>query len=893
MPPPAKQVSELTDKEIKVIMKRAHEIVDSNFDAQEHLPSAVYKFLGPIVNSTCQGYYSCALMMLGGMPALMNGATVQIWSQKPTPLVAAVFQIANPQAGKSRLFSILEEIFDTCDDVVAEHVGKLLLQARPSGMPGNGGSAQSEPQVTVKSINLQSFTMPEFFARCSAAFPQVVFDENDSRAALGIDLSPWKGRAFNLDEAYELWGHLDLTAKSRGEKDGAPSVHASTLNTLISSGKTRRATRSSTNFGESRGTPVSISIVGNGHPTKFIPLDRGMVGCHTAATKERFLIAVDHASARHADLPADTTLPQGAYGWKGGGVKAIRFMLGAPKKHPHGTRGRVREVCSYREAERVGRVVWVIKGYRWCRCGTGARWVNSGPPPFASPFSRTVEGVKPWTWLPLTPQQAAVFLWESYFDDPDRAHEAGLEQDALEDGSDDGDGEMRFRGPRGGYKLGFPDGNETRLRHVVTPSGLRTEFPISSRWLLPDPTKHIQDAARKLALHFLDKPKSVMPLEDEGRKLMLGNQVAQSIRAQQSTDDISVAALHANAAGQQGVYAALMAGLDFAAGGGQLHPDSNLPVVTVEHVNSARRLVDISVSIREMWRQNLEKLFGAEVGADGGDVHSEPSRPVRGSHQQHGFDAPMPTQLPQPPFAPYGGVGEIAETQPAEMLRGASQAIPHLIWRSQLDALASEPNEPDNLPEDEVEHLTFNDVLPEEQFDEKGFGDDGVMLLAGRADQQGLRDRVLVRRLLLSGKCSTTINQLVDSYYVTLANGTDSKRRKVRPSKPGVIAVVQAAFQQFPRLGSYGGRGGDREVVLKKWGQSDKSQKLFHNELMNCCRLSLSEVSQKRAVFYDARPQIPVVSVGGEDAAVAPSPAVLSVGAAREAPNTPPGGVAA
>ena len=76
MPPPAKQVSELTDKEIKVLMKRAHEIVDSNFDAQELLPSAVYKFLGPIVNATCKGYYSCALMMLGGMPALMNGATV-------------------------------------------------------------------------------------------------------------------------------------------------------------------------------------------------------------------------------------------------------------------------------------------------------------------------------------------------------------------------------------------------------------------------------------------------------------------------------------------------------------------------------------------------------------------------------------------------------------------------------------------------------------------------------------------------------------------------------------------------------------------------------------------------------------------------------------------------
>ena len=128
---PAKQVPELTESQIKLLMSKAQQIVDENFDPKLHLPPAVYAFLEPIVNSTCQGFYSCTLQMLGAQPAAMNGACVQIWSQKPTPLEAAVFHIGDPQAGKSRLFAVIEEWFDSVDDVVAEHVGELLEAAAP------------------------------------------------------------------------------------------------------------------------------------------------------------------------------------------------------------------------------------------------------------------------------------------------------------------------------------------------------------------------------------------------------------------------------------------------------------------------------------------------------------------------------------------------------------------------------------------------------------------------------------------------------------------------------------------------------------------------------------------------------------------------------------------
>ena len=113
--------------------------------------------------------------------------------------------------------------------------------------------------------------------------------------------------------------------------------------------------------------------------------------------------------------------------------------------------------------------------------------------------------------------------------------------------------------PPGGYKVEFPDGEESRLRYTraCSPSDgaaqVRTEFRISNRGDLPDPTKHIQNRAKRVAQLFATKPQATLPFEDEARKVMMGNQVAQSIRAEQrADDDTTLATLEANAAGQQG-----------------------------------------------------------------------------------------------------------------------------------------------------------------------------------------------------------------------------------------------------------------------------------------------------------------------------------------------------
>ena len=60
MPPKAEL--DLTDRQVKNFMKKAHEIVKSNFSPKEHLPPAIYRFLKPIVDSTCQGWYAATMM---------------------------------------------------------------------------------------------------------------------------------------------------------------------------------------------------------------------------------------------------------------------------------------------------------------------------------------------------------------------------------------------------------------------------------------------------------------------------------------------------------------------------------------------------------------------------------------------------------------------------------------------------------------------------------------------------------------------------------------------------------------------------------------------------------------------------------------------------------------
>ena len=243
---------------------------------------------------------------------------------------------------------------------------------------------------------------------------------------------------------------------------------------------------------------------------------------------------------------------------------------------------------------------------------------------------------------------------------------------------------------------------------------MRTEFRISSRWQLADPTDHSRSAAEKVAKLFAGKPHAELPLHGEARKIMLGNQVVQSVLAQLNTSDGNVAALHASASGQQGVQAALMAVLDYAAGADTLDAAIGLPRVTVEHVNAARRLVDTSVKIRDMWRQTGADA-AMETDADGEDI----ARPVCVAVGRGAFGAALSTQLP----ADQGGA-------PRDEAPAAEEGHAADIWRGVEGLAAPDVEQPDGEagPHDEVAYARHTAELKHGVLDMKGMGVDGAMM---------------------------------------------------------------------------------------------------------------------------------------------------------------------
>ena len=262
--------------------------------------------------------YATTMPFLGSMPALSHGASIRLWSQKPSPLGLMVLLLAPTQRGKSRPHQAVKLLFETVDDFVEklakEEADKVAQRLAPEGVD------QLPPEVPVqtKSMCLQSFTMTEVFYRCSVDFPQVEIHSGGSKkdkTALRLCF----GQAFNLDEAYEFLENLSLLgSRSDKGKDSSANAHTSTLNTLLARGKTKRAMRTPTSYEASRTQHISLSLLGNGHPSKLISMERNLEGQHAAATKECFLLCVDVSVPRHETLYPDMLAADGSWpAWAG------------------------------------------------------------------------------------------------------------------------------------------------------------------------------------------------------------------------------------------------------------------------------------------------------------------------------------------------------------------------------------------------------------------------------------------------------------------------------------------------------------------------------------------------------------------------------------------------
>ena len=114
-----------------------------------------------------------------------------------------------------------------------------------------------------------------------------------------------------------------------------------------------------------------------------------------------------------------------------------------------------------------------------------------------------------------------------------------------------------------------------------------------------------------------------------------------------------------------------------------------------------------------------------------------------------------------------------------------------------------------------------------------------------------------------------------------------------------VKEVLEAAFQRFPRLGlieptpASARKKEDCGVKLRTWSTNSVNQLLFHNEAMQCCQVSIREISKRRALWHDRHQQQPTLPPGQGEAPLAaglPGSQAAPAAPAVPAPSTPPTG---
>jgi hypothetical protein len=166
----------------------------------------------------------------------------------------------------------------------------------------------------VLSAAIASATPEEWFHRCASDFKQVKHSGN-----LPGDPGMWQGRQWfgvlgNLDETYDFltaFGLLSEEGSKSSKANSKVNPHQSALNKLLQFGSAARATRTSGSYGDTSGNGISLGVVGNMHPSTYVPMERSETGSHHAATKERFLICSGRPIQPHEDLPKDYPLPSG------------------------------------------------------------------------------------------------------------------------------------------------------------------------------------------------------------------------------------------------------------------------------------------------------------------------------------------------------------------------------------------------------------------------------------------------------------------------------------------------------------------------------------------------------------------------------------------------------
>ena len=274
---------------------------------------------------------------LGLLPVASNGAMVSLWGS-PDPLCICLLNVNHSQTRKSRLTaqaeSMCARIDEVCGKVLNDVWGaKLKVAANVNAakrrkLSADGGEVaecgddDDEKMIAFPgafSVAFLGGTIERVRERCAGDCPSVrqtkvvqklpsLRADNINQDCPGLNAAEkemaikpgmqgrvWFGQGLLYDEVYQVLQDISILEKpsEKRSSDGPGSGQtplAGWFNRLVQSGKSDHETKCNGSHGGLACPPVSVSLLGNFHPTPAIEMLRGDRGDHGCQAKARLII---------------------------------------------------------------------------------------------------------------------------------------------------------------------------------------------------------------------------------------------------------------------------------------------------------------------------------------------------------------------------------------------------------------------------------------------------------------------------------------------------------------------------------------------------------------------------------------------------------------------------
>ncbi|CAK0821553.1 unnamed protein product, partial [Prorocentrum cordatum] len=271
-------------------MRASWAIVDGAFESAVILgPRAAHVLLRHSAGAS-HHEFPYALSVMAGLVACTNGAKVAVFPGPASPLMLSVINVNYPQTRKSSTHSSMHEVSTEIDGQskdTAKGIARDWLHAEQG----------------VNSATLAFFTNAAFFQRCAGDWGQV-----RNGTGLGCPGRVHFGTLINVDEAYKMLRMIGLVSAGGAASKGGDALDvtdaASEFNRLLQTGTASYTTKNAGAHGEAAAPTISMGVLGNGHPSVIIPMERGDIGSNHVAAKERLLFVTGRPVEPHTAVPA-------------------------------------------------------------------------------------------------------------------------------------------------------------------------------------------------------------------------------------------------------------------------------------------------------------------------------------------------------------------------------------------------------------------------------------------------------------------------------------------------------------------------------------------------------------------------------------------------------------